>query len=207
MITRLIVVTGLTLLGCGRYTPNDQCIYSGTKCPGEQKGDKGDSGATGAAGTNGKDGIDGKDGQNGTNGSQGPRGETGATGPQGPAGQSGEDGSSCSAQRVSNGVSIQCTNGTGAVVFDGQDGEDGEDGEDAEPTAYSIVELKDPCGDQSGFDEILMRTQSGKWIAHFSSSGNNFLTVLTPGTYVTTDQTRCMFTLNSAGQIVNEHNY
>lgn len=185
----MIAVTLLT--GCGYRPPLDQCIGSGTKCRKDSDG----------SGKNTSVGPRGEKGEPGLPGQAGPAGPAGSSGRDG---SNGRDGSSCSAQRTSNGATIQCTDGTGAVIFDGQKGEDGED---APPTAYSVVEILDPCGDQSGFDEVLLRTASGKWIAHFSGHGDNFLTILTPGTYRTTDSTRCEFTLNAGGQITNEHNY
>lgn len=71
-----------------------------------------------------------------------------------------------------------------------------------------IVEYYDPCNNGPGFDEVLLRTRSGKYIAYMEETGSSkrFLTILQPGTnYVTTDTQRCAFTLNSVGQIVNEH--
>lgn len=182
---KIFIVVFLTVIvtGCGRE-PNDQCVWSGTKCKGMSH-------------TRGEQGPQGSPGEHGPDGIPGPRGEPG---------QPGQDGSSCSASRYDNGITISCTDGTTAVLFNGTDGENGEDGEDAPPTAYSVVEMRDPCGDQAGFDEILMRTAGGSWIAHFSSGNNQFLTVLTPGTYVTTDQSQCYFTLNNDGTITGEHN-
>lgn len=69
-----------------------------------------------------------------------------------------------------------------------------------------IVEYYDPCNNGPGFDEVLMRTRSGKYIAYFESGSNRHLTILEANTsYRTTDQQKCFFTLNNAGQIVNEH--
>lgn len=69
-----------------------------------------------------------------------------------------------------------------------------------------IVEYFDPCGNGPGFDEVLLHTRSGKYLAYFESGSNRFLTVLQPNTaYRSTDQQRCYFTLNNDGQIVGEH--
>lgn len=71
-----------------------------------------------------------------------------------------------------------------------------------------IVEYYDVCGNGPGFDEILLRTRSGKYIAYMEETGSSkrFLTILQSGTnYVSTDTQKCFFTLNNAGQIVNEH--
>lgn len=68
----------------------------------------------------------------------------------------------------------------------------------------SIVDFKDPCGNGVGYDEILMKTKDGKFIAYFEDGGNRFLSILENGTYRTTDQSRCYFTVNN-GVISNEH--
>lgn len=60
----------------------------------------------------------------------------------------------------------------------------------------AIIEYMDPCGDYPGyFDEIIMRTSSGKYIAYFEQSGKRFLTLLKSGTYKTTDKQGCVFSL------------
>lgn len=70
----------------------------------------------------------------------------------------------------------------------------------------SITEFYDPCGDSAGFDEVLLKTKSGKFIAYFESGSQRYLTVLQKNTsYRTTDNSRCYFTLNNDGQVVNEH--
>lgn len=70
----------------------------------------------------------------------------------------------------------------------------------------TIVEQYDPCGNGPGFDEVLLHTRSGKYLAYFESGSNRFLTVLqTNISYRTTDQQKCYFTLNNDGQVVNEH--
>lgn len=183
----------LGLSACGYNPPLDQCVWDGTKCEHREpiKGEKGDTGSTGSQGPRGDQGIPGQSGKDGTDGSNGADGKDG------------KDGSSCTATQTSNGAIISCTDGTSVVILNGTDGEDGED---APPTAYSVVEIKDVCGDQSGFDEVLLKLGNGKWLAHFSGSGNNFLTILTPGTYRTTDGTSCHFTVNSNGTITGEHN-
>lgn len=67
----------------------------------------------------------------------------------------------------------------------------------------SVVEYIDPCGNGPGFDEVLLHTRSGKYIAYFESGSNRFLTVLQPNVnYVTTDQQRCAFKINNDGQLI-----
>lgn len=67
----------------------------------------------------------------------------------------------------------------------------------------SIVELLDPCGDMPGqFDEVLLRTSSGKVIAYFETGSKRFLSVLTPNqSYSTTDVQGCAFSVNSNGEL------
>ncbi len=61
----------------------------------------------------------------------------------------------------------------------------------------SVKEVIDPCGDGPGYDEVILRTRSGKLLVYFRSGANEFLTLLVPGNYQTTDGTNCAFTVNS----------
>jgi hypothetical protein len=64
---------------------------------------------------------------------------------------------------------------------------------------HNVTKVVDPCGDGPGFDEVLLRTSSGKLIASFSqnqSGLNTRFSILTPGSYSTTDGTGCSFTVN-----------
>jgi hypothetical protein len=73
-------------------------------------------------------------------------------------------------------------------------------------TQESIVQIKDVCGTYPGvYNEVMLKTKSGKYIAYFEQHGNRFLVQLTPGSYKTTDSTNCYFTINSNGELVNEH--
>ena len=65
----------------------------------------------------------------------------------------------------------------------------------------SIIATVDPCGDGHGYDEVLMRTVSGKWIAYFESGSNRFLSVIPEGNYRTTDQQSCNFSIDSQGNL------
>lgn len=212
------------------------CMMYGETCQEYQKRDLSRTdGKDGINGQDGKDGTDGAPGRDGIDGLAGEKGMScsvestptgavircgdgteahvrngtnGTNGSNGRNGTNGRDGSSCSASRVSNGVLISCTDGTQSVVLDGEDGEDGQDGQDAQVSAHAIVEVYDVCGNQAGaLDEVLLRTKEGKWIAHYSSGSLQFLTILEPGTYQTTDSTRCRFTVNANNQIVNQLNY
>lgn len=72
-------------------------------------------------------------------------------------------------------------------------------------TQDSVVEYILPCDDRNGiFDEVIMRTQSGKLVAYFEDGGARFLTLLSPGAYQTTDKTpRCNFTVDANNNITN----
>lgn len=148
----------------------------------------------GPAGADGRDGQDGLDGE---------------PGEQGPVGPAGPMGTSCSVQPAEGGALIQCgehtvllTNGLdGKDGTDGQDGADGKDGQDAPPTPYTVTEMINPCGDAPGYDEVLLRLANGQLIAHYSSGNRQFLTVLAPGTFRTTDGTNCTFTVHPDMQV------
>lgn len=61
----------------------------------------------------------------------------------------------------------------------------------------SIISMVDPCGDSLGYDEVLLVTVSGKYIAYFEQGSNRFLSVLGDGNYRTTDSQACNFSINS----------
>lgn len=67
-----------------------------------------------------------------------------------------------------------------------------------------VTELIDPCGDHPNhFDEILIRLSDGSLVAYFDAGGpREFLTVLTPGSYRTTDRQQCRFSVNSQGEVI-----
>lgn len=70
----------------------------------------------------------------------------------------------------------------------------------------SVTKMIDVCGDKSGYyDEIVLKTNTGKYIAYFEDGGKRFLTELTPGNFESTDKQACNFTISSAGltHIVN----
>lgn len=106
---------------------------------------------------------------------------------------------------------------SGTDGSDGQDGNDGiagatgpkgdpgEPGSDAPPNPLTPVELVDPCGDTPGvFDEVFLRMYSGILLASFSDNSggkNTRLSVIIPGSYVTTDGSNCHFQVNSQMEI------
>lgn len=108
-------------------------------------------------------------------------------------GAQGEPGTSCSVAQIEQGALITCSDGTGAFVSHGVDGKD------AELSGFTIVTSLDPCGDNPGeFDEILLVTSDGDYVAFFEAGGKRFLTVLECGTtYQTTDKQACLFDIDS----------
>lgn len=139
----------------------------------------------------------------------GPKGDRGETGPQGmpgsigPRGYTGPKGLSCSVQSLPGGTTISCSDGTSAFI---RDGIDGQNGRDAPPTPYTVTEVIDPCGSQGTYDEVLLRMSNGKLLAHYASGAAQYLTLIGPGSYITTDNTSCFFSIDSSMQIYNEHN-
>lgn len=72
-------------------------------------------------------------------------------------------------------------------------------------TQENVVGLLDPCGNGPGYDEVLLRLSSGRTIAYFKNASNEFLTVLEPGYYKTTDTQACNFTVNTQGLVCDQN--
>lgn len=184
-----IVTLGFLITGCGAISYDKQrCIVFGKDCPKRtlqvyetiinEASESGEDGQDGTDGLPGLDGINGKDGQ---------------------------DGSSCTVVQTNTGAVITCDDGSYAEVLhgsdgldglDGQDGMDGQDGQDAPVSPFQIVEVIDPCGKQTAFDEVILRMANGQLVAFFASHGG-FLAILGPGTYMTTDGTSCIFKVHA----------
>lgn len=137
-------------------------------------------------------------------------GTNGSNGTNGTNGSNGANGGSCSVYQASNGARISCPDGTEVVVLngvDGTDGQDGSDGSDGSPgapapaTPYTVVEIIDPCGAQGSFDEVILRLANGDLLAHYSHGSKQHLVLIGPGSYETTDGTKCRFTVSSTKQI------
>lgn len=81
----------------------------------------------------------------------------------------------------------------------------------------NIVAILDPCGDKPGvFDEVFVQLADGRILSSFSdnAAGNNTrFSVLTPGNFITTDNSSCKFSVVSDPQpgkplnvrIISEH--
>jgi hypothetical protein len=127
-------------------------------------------------------------------------GKTGASGKDGTNGVNGKDGSSCHVNSVSNGAIITCDDGTQSIVMNGDKGEVGDKGETGTNGISPILETIDPCGNGTGFDEILIKTNIG-YISYFEEGNKRFLAKLDIGSYRTTDQQACRFNVNADGSI------
>lgn len=179
------------------------------------RGDQGESGEGGAAGTVGPSGADGQDGSPGPAGlpgAPGTAGPTGDDGPQGPEGKQGPSGSSgTNGSQGPTGLDGPSGNpgltgapgGAGPTGSNGATGPTGESGRDAPTSPYDIIELINPCGGagQGFFDEVLLKLRNGMILAHYSDGSKQFLTIVLPGSYQTTDGYHCNFIVHSDGSI------
>lgn len=127
-------------------------------------------------------------------------GKTGASGKDGTNGINGKDGSSCHVNSVSNGAIITCDDGSQSIVLNGDKGGVGDKGDTGTNGISPILETIDPCGNGTGFDEILIKTDIG-YISYFEDGNKRFLAKLDAGNYRTTDQQACRFSINVNGAI------
>lgn len=93
-----------------------------------------------------------------------------------------------------------------SVVCDGTNGVNGTNG--APASQYAVLKLIDPCGDAPGiYDEIGLRLVNGTIVFLFAdnAAGNNpRLSVIGPGSYVTTDGSNCHFTVNAGLNLTDQ---
>jgi len=109
---------------------------------------------------------------------------TGAQGPAGPKGDPGTPGSSCSVSQAANGAVISCQDGSSVLLLNGVDGQQ---------TPYTIIEVVDLCNNHK---EVLLRFGTNQLIGHYAGGGNNqHLRMLTPGRWMSTDGSNCLFTV------------
>lgn len=68
----------------------------------------------------------------------------------------------------------------------------------------NVVEYLDPCGDYvNQYDELILKTSSGDYIAYFEQGGKRFLTKLLRNTqYQTTDNQGCLFKIDTNGNLI-----
>ena len=118
-------------------------------------------------------------------------------------GVNGLNGSSCSVVQLANGAEIRCDDNTSAVVLDGLPGVDGTDGVDGAPGAHAVASTITPCFDSSKvFQEVLLLLENGQLLGHYANGNKQFLTLLGPGNYVTTDGNACRFTVTPELNVV-----
>lgn len=71
-------------------------------------------------------------------------------------------------------------------------------GANAPTSAYAPAEVIVPCGNTGSFSEVLLRLHNGQVLVSFSNNTEGSMTRLTllpDGTYMTTDDTGCVFSL------------
>lgn len=143
-------------------------------------------------------------------------------GENGSDGAHGVNGTSCSVDQVQGGAMIVCSDNSQAFIKDGADGHscgvssvnsyasliECTDGSSSlidlsSMVQYFVEEIIDPCGDDpNNYDEVLMKFNNGDLLAYFQSGSKRFLTLLTPGSYQTTDAQKCKFSIDSAGNVI-----
>lgn len=83
---------------------------------------------------------------------------------------------------------------------DGATGPQGPQGETGPAGAAAVIEVIDPCGDAPGvYDEVILRLANGQLLSSFSDNSNGKNTrfsILTPGSYMTTDGSSCRFNVD-----------
>lgn len=176
------------------------------------RGPAGQPGTSGAAGTNGTDGAQGFPGIDGLRGPIGPQGYSIVTlvTPALTCPNAGvttiiaRDANYSGALELSVDEQVQeftiCNGTDGANGTNGVNGTNGQDGQDAPPTAFTPVEIIDPCGDTPTiYDEVLLRLADGSVLASFSDNANGQNTrfsLLKPGSFMTTDGSGCYFSFD-----------
>jgi hypothetical protein len=188
-----LLISSVLLISCGSPEVEHKCKVNGHQVKTNdyklcnvrvESGKDGQNGANGVDGSDGQDGKDGLDGANGADGRDGLDGVNGADGLDGANGADGRDGL--------DGVN-------GADGLDGLNGTDGKDGADGESPIP--IEVIDPCGDNPNvIDEVILRMPDGKLLASFSDNEegrNTRFSVLPEGTFMTTDGSRCVFTVSN----------
>lgn len=111
----------------------------------------------------------------------------------------GSDGTYCIVEEVIDGALVTCGDST-AVIYNGTNGTDGED---FDLSTQEVISFIDPCGDKlNSYDEVIIETFDGSLIAYFEDGGKRFLTLLSPGDYITTDEQKCKFTITEDFEII-----
>jgi hypothetical protein len=98
----------------------------------------------------------------------------------------------CKVEKTKTGYTLTCGKADPITITNGKDGKDGED---------AIIETIYLCGNTDG--EILLRLSDGTIIAYSKDclGIKEYLTILDPGNYISSDGHNCKFTLNPDGTI------
>jgi hypothetical protein len=65
----------------------------------------------------------------------------------------------------------------------------------------AVVDYIMPCGQHSGYNEVILRMKSGKNVCFFENGNNRFLSILLPGNYMLSDGSNCTFSVNNQNLI------
>jgi hypothetical protein len=85
----------------------------------------------------------------------------------------------------------------------GAQGEAGAKGQPGQPGADAVIEVIDPCGNESGHDEILIRLSNGKIYGSLAGAKKrDYLVEMLPGDYVTSDEQQCKYVVTETGEVV-----
>lgn len=200
---------------------------NGPEVPQGPPGPPGPQGSTGAQGSPGQQGSDG------SQGSTGPKGDTGNSGTNGVDGKPGisivtSTLPASATQCPAGGYTIiigQDTNFDGILDagdlniqssticngldgIDGANGTNGTNGADAPVVSFTPVTIIHPCSDYKSYSEIFLRLPDNTIVASFSDNtagSNTRFSILSPGSYMTTDGNHCYFSVDSDGNLYNEH--
>lgn len=101
----------------------------------------------------------------------------------------------CKATKIQDGYTLKCGDET-ITVYNGEDGQDGQDGDDAS------IEVIHVCGNTDG--EVLIRLPDSTLVAYYKSDilgTQEYLKVLTPGEYTSSDKYHCHFAVDENNRI------
>lgn len=83
----------------------------------------------------------------------------------------------------------------------GPRGEAGPIGQPGQDGADMVVQVIDPCGQETEFDEVILRLADGRLYAFFVENRQGRMVLLDKGDFVTTDGTNCHFTVTDEGDV------
>ena len=120
----------------------------------------------------------------------------------------------CTVSKVNSVTTISCTDGTSSTVTDGINGLNGVNGADAVQSPLDVIAILAPCAidpmhptTQELSDpmlEVFLRLRNGLVLSSVSQNiagDNTHFGVLSPGTYVSTGTSNCVFTFHADGTV------